>query len=752
MVVAIGLGRKRGVGARGVAVALVGRESAGDENLSLRYLAGALLSAGHRPIVVSLDGPGSLAAAARRIERAKPAIVGLSMPDADVTIDALAFVRYLRTRGYRGHVTCGGPLATLVRQELLENHPGIDSVIRHDGELPLVELAERVGANEPWSDIAGISTREGDGPPARVADPTPLHTHPMHADPLPRLLGVGTARLSASRGCPGRCPYCGPAALQRDAIKEARNAGLSRDEWLEAGVGKTRFRHHLDLAEEVADLYHRGGARFFQLVDENVLSGGEERAAYWLEGLMKELHRLGVGRTAWCLQADPATLTPKMIELLEELGVIRVSVGIEGLTTTQLRALGRWGETTDHLDILRTLSRRGIVTSFNSIIVHPQTSAMDIERELHALSEMCDFHFDVLSMAVYPGTRAYETLQREGRLTGGMLSLRFEPVDVAVKRFRAALIRLRVAAMGRYGVHTFAHDVAINVALARRLQLSNYDASLEARMSLALTDANRSRLQALETALALARADLSDAERYAAIQALTLALRNDLSRAWEQVASIQHRLQGTSGGPIARSNLMFGSAIAASFVLCLSSAACGGKTAGEDSGDAALMFDAATSSGGTGGASGSTIGIITGGTSQGGTSGSTSGNDTGGRPVNAGGLSGSGGSTMTTGTGGVISTGGVAPSVDASSCDSTMDRQRIDAAISANNCVTCDYGTGTAYGLAIDPTGHVVGILGSNRAPVPDAVRACYMDALAGQIFPCLSGEEYWYECYTLLR
>lgn len=751
MVVAIGLGRRRHVGARVVTVALVGRESAGDENLSLRYLAGALLNAGHRSIVVPLDGPSSLAAAAERIERAKPEIVGLSMPDADVTIDALAFVRYLRARGYRGHITCGGPLATLVRHELLENHPGIDSVIRHDGELPLVELAERLGANEPWSDIAGISTREGDGPPARVADPTPLHTQPMHADPLPRLLGVGTARLSASRGCPGRCPYCGPAALQRDAIKEARSAGLSRDEWLEAGVGKTRFRHHLDLAGEVADLYHRGGARFFQLVDENVLSGGEERAANWLEGLINELRHLGVGRTAWCLQADPATLTPKMIDLLEELGVIRVSVGIEGLTTTQLRALGRWGETTDHIDILRTLSRRGIVTSFNSIIVHPQTSAMDIEHELRALSAMCDFHFDVLSMAVYPGTRAYETLQREGRLTGGMLSLRFEPIDVAVNRFRAALIRLRVAAMGRYGVHTFAHDVAINVALARRLQLPNYDSSLEERMSGALADANRSRLRALETALALARADLSDAERHAAMQALTLSLKRELSRSWEQVASIQHRLQGTSGGPIARSNLMFGSALAAGFVLCLSSAACGGKTAGEYSGDAAVTFDASTSSGGTGGTSGSIVGIYTGGTS-----GTTGGSDTGGRTVNTGGVNGSGGfissggSTM--GTGGGVSTAGAGPSVDASSCDPTMDQQRIDAAISANNCVMCDYGTSTAYGLAIDPTGHVVAVLGSNRAPVSDAVRACYMDALAGQTFPCLSGEEYWYECYVLLR
>lgn len=745
MGVSINLGNEPAVATRPVTVALVGRELPGDENLSLRYLAGALSKAGHRPVIVPLGGPTSLTPAAALLEALRADIVGLSMPDADITIDALAFVLYLRSRGFRGHITCGGPLATLVRHELLDKHPGIDSVVRHDGELPLVELAHRVACGLPWSDIPGISTRSGDGPPARVADPTPLHTRPMHADPLPQLLGVGTARLSASRGCPGRCPYCGPAALQREAIKEAREAGLSRDEWLGAGVGKTRYRHYVDLAEEVADLYHHRGARFFQLVDENVLSGGEERASGWITGLMKELRRLGVGRTAWCLQADPATLTPKMIDLLEQLGAIRVSVGIEGLTLTQLRALGRWGETTDHLEILRTLSRRGMVTSFNSIIVHPETTAVDIERELSALSEVSDIHFDVLSMAVYPGTHAYESLKREGRLTGGMLAARFEPVEAAVTRFRAALIRLRLEGTGRYGVNTFAHDVAINVALARRLGLSSYESSLERMLASALVDMNRARVKALETALALARTELSDAERQSAMQALIRSFQRDLAPAAEQIARVQHRLQGTSGGPIAHSNLMFGSAIAAGFVLCLSTAACGGKMTDSTGGN----FGGATPVLGSGGAASGGIG----GGSVVGTGGALAG--TGGITAHTGGTTGAGGTA--TGTGGSVGGSAGAPVSDAG-CDNA-ELNELSAAVDAQNCRGCDYTNAStnfpsyeSYGVAIDATGHVVDVLDSTGAPVSEPIRTCYMQALSNQTFPCLAGENVWYECYILLR
>lgn len=56
------------------------------------------------------------------------------------------------------------------------------------------------------------------------------------------------------------------------------------------------------------------------------------------------------------------------------------------------------------------------------------------------------------------------------------------------------------------------------------------------------------------------------------------------------------------------------------------------------------------------------------------------------------------------------------------------------------------------YGVAIDAAGRVVDVLDSTGAPVSEPIRTCYMQALSNQTFPCLAGENVWYECYDVLR
>ena len=94
-----------------VTVALVGREELGDENLALRYLASALKHAGHTPRIVPLGGPTTLLRAVTDVIELRPALVGVSLSDADTSIDGLAFIRLPRKKGYSGHATCGGALA-----------------------------------------------------------------------------------------------------------------------------------------------------------------------------------------------------------------------------------------------------------------------------------------------------------------------------------------------------------------------------------------------------------------------------------------------------------------------------------------------------------------------------------------------------------------------------------------------------------------------------------------------------------------
>src|SRR5512147_504881 len=105
------------LGRTSLVVGLVGREQPGDENLALRYLAAALKRAGHKPEIVPLCGPHDIRDVVARIQTMNASLVGVSISDADVAIDALAFLHFLRSTGFSGHVTCGGALATIGRHE-----------------------------------------------------------------------------------------------------------------------------------------------------------------------------------------------------------------------------------------------------------------------------------------------------------------------------------------------------------------------------------------------------------------------------------------------------------------------------------------------------------------------------------------------------------------------------------------------------------------------------------------------------------
>jgi anaerobic magnesium-protoporphyrin IX monomethyl ester cyclase len=190
-------------------VALVGREQPCDENLALRYLAAALARAGHRPHILPLCGPESLGRAASTILSLHAPLVGVSIPDADIAVDALAFVRFLRGRGFDGHLTCGGALATLVRHEILAKHAGVDSIVRHDGETTIVALAEHLARGLPVEEVPGVSTRNGDGAPAPVADPAPLKLRPLRPSPLPRIQASPSPACSLRVAVPAVAPTAG---------------------------------------------------------------------------------------------------------------------------------------------------------------------------------------------------------------------------------------------------------------------------------------------------------------------------------------------------------------------------------------------------------------------------------------------------------------------------------------------------------------------------------------------------------------
>jgi hypothetical protein len=195
------------------------------------------------------------------------------------------------------------------------------------------------------------------------------------------------------------------------------------------------------------------------------------------------------------------------------------------------------------------------------------------------------------------------------------------------------------------------------------------------------------------------------------MSSLVLALQRDLRRSSERFASIQARLEGGVDRPVHAKNLLVASTLAAGFTFCLVPAAgCGGQTTtlGPGSLQDASALDAAEDSA----------------------------RPDAGQPSND-------------------ASSDRAPDAPETGPTCTLgehDSQGAAAltAVDRDGCPPCTTSS-APFGIAIDPQGRVVDIRAQDGSSVPAEVRQCYLEALAGQTFPCLSGENVWQECVICL-
>src|ERR1044071_2742415 len=115
-------------------VILVGPEF--EENLSLRYLAAALVAAGHTTSLARFDSAEHSEGVIAQALREKPGIVGLSMVFQVRAREFMELARDLKRAGFPGHVTAGGHFATFAADELLKSVSELDSIVRQEGQQP----------------------------------------------------------------------------------------------------------------------------------------------------------------------------------------------------------------------------------------------------------------------------------------------------------------------------------------------------------------------------------------------------------------------------------------------------------------------------------------------------------------------------------------------------------------------------------------------------------------------------------------
>jgi anaerobic magnesium-protoporphyrin IX monomethyl ester cyclase len=451
------------------AVALVGPEV--EENLSLRYLAASLESAGVLCDLfaynVSADLPVLLAALCAEPQ---PRLVALSLSFQWRALDVLALAVALRERGFRGHITAGGHFASFAWRDLLGDFREIDSICRFEAEdtlraLASVLLASEVDRDPPaWWPTPGLAYRRADGAPVlSPARPPPALgslAWPDRRGPAAHCLGHAIAPMIGSRGCYGNCSFCCIATLHRMSSPSDRH----------------RLRDVDDIAAEMAELQAERGTEIFIFHDDNFFLPRHDQSLARVLALGDAIAARGLRPFATVVKARPNDVTPEVIGAMRDrVGLVRLFLGVESSTQQGCRTLGRGIRAGEAERALGILERLGLYVCFNLLVFDPDAGPEALLANMEFMQAHGEHPSNFGRVELYAGTPLLARLLAEGRARGDYLAWTYDQSTAEMERvFQLAMAAFYERNFSGWAPANRLQSTRFDVEVARRFHPARF--------------------------------------------------------------------------------------------------------------------------------------------------------------------------------------------------------------------------------------------------------------------------------------
>jgi anaerobic magnesium-protoporphyrin IX monomethyl ester cyclase len=369
--------------------------------LSLLCLASPLLQAGFEvKLVDNLISPDYEQTILRESEDAL--LLGISVltgPHIGAAIRVSRAVKKLRPTL---PIVFGGWHASLATQQTLRE-PFVDAIVRGQGELTLLELAQRIASGQEWHGIHGLSFKDGNGrivhePERLVADINTLPAPAYHlADPgiYADVSSVRQLPYTSSVGCPYACNYCTDQVFY-----------------------KRRFNaYQVDrVVNDLAEFVPRYNIEHVPLFDSNFLVD-RKRAVAIAEGIIAS----GV-KFKWDFQTSTdflALMSDDDVRLLAESGVYHIGFGTESASQEVLALMNkRFQHVEQMVETARKTNLVGITIVFNIILGYPGETDAQRQQTFRVMSEIAreypNVSFSPNIFTPYPGIPIWPQLKEMG--------------------------------------------------------------------------------------------------------------------------------------------------------------------------------------------------------------------------------------------------------------------------------------------------------------------------------------------------
>lgn len=319
------------------------------------------------------------------LRRYRPDVVCISCTTADIN-GGLSFASNVKKYDKKIPVVFGGIHATVLYKNLVREKD-VDVVVRGEAENIISHLFNNLNKNT-ISNVHGISYRVGGkvkhNPPTELIDD--IDKLPQPAYDLLSLEKYERAYIMTSRGCPGRCTFCGSHSI--------------------FGY-KTRYRSPKNVVDEVETLKNSGFDDIWFTDDTFTLD--KKRVHEICDEMIKRKLNM-----KWICMSRVNAVDREVLSKMKKAGCIRTNFGIESGDENVIKIIKKGIKIKDVIKAFDIAKSVGLETTAYLMVGLP-CETWDSIKKTNELIKKIKPTITVVSVLVpYPDTEIYMDMKRDG--------------------------------------------------------------------------------------------------------------------------------------------------------------------------------------------------------------------------------------------------------------------------------------------------------------------------------------------------
>jgi len=291
-------------------------------------------------------------------------------------------------------VVLGGPHATFMDEQVLNEKAAVDIVVRSEGEETLLELAKTASNPKGLNKIQGITFRNN-GQTVR----TPTRPFIKNLDELPRpaykyfplekyrLFGRRMLPIMTSRGCPSQCSFCTTARMFGKAF---------------------RARSPKNIVDELEWLRDVHGADAFSFYDDT-FTLDKKRALK----ICEEIKNREIG-LPWDCQTRVSAVSEEILLKMREANCQQVFFGVESGCQKILDAVHKGTTVEQNEKAIRLAKDAGLFVSISVMIGYPGETKEMLQETIDLIRKAEPDDVYICVATPYPGTELRRVVEEMG--------------------------------------------------------------------------------------------------------------------------------------------------------------------------------------------------------------------------------------------------------------------------------------------------------------------------------------------------